>query len=739
LTPTLPMPQGADKGCGTFGTIIMVAIAVVVTIYTAGALSGAGFGFVNAMSAGTSVLAGGTATGVAASVGLSGMSATVATAAVAGMAGSAVSQLAGMAMGNVDKFDWKGVALSGISAGVTAGVGSAFTPASGALSMQAADVAGRAMMSNALTQGIAVKTGLTDTPFSWKGVAAAGAGAYVGSMVNAGIGDRFNGMGETLGGIARGTVSGFAAGVTTAVMRGGRIATTQIAADAFGNALGSSLARENVSGKSEKSGLEFWAKLQVAKEDSLMNTDRNSSGDPIADYVNRNFGFDMSGGASGKADSYMTSASFNFGGAQNTFSSIDVETGYTGFADLGRENGVNKYGVTYHYGEGERDQLRLERNAIALERMGQQVQANTNASMMGVTAYQRNADMDADIAAGRTGTWDAVRFAASYTARKVGYEVWNIATAGFVGRHDDRLQAQAEGRLSGNNLWRATAIDGVTSVASVWAGGRVGTVVAGRLGTGYLGNMGTGASVGAAFDLVQQAGGNGIYAATNGQSGRSGFSLEEFGTSTAFGAVLGGGAKVLTDFGNYRFQMTPYRPGTLYSNPMPFELVAPEGSSVGANGVSRYGRFASVDKFAEESFTRYQRYTDEAYAATLNAYNKGRLIVPDGMSPETIIGQRTDAVARIRMSRWLGSEGIAEGSGEGIQLNRWLRDPSGSGLYRIPDVRIPEANLIMDGTIGYKWQTTPQVADFYRFSGGSNVTIVRPTQLGGSYNLMPQQ
>lgn len=31
------------------------------------------------------------------------------------------------------------------------------------------------------------------------------------------------------------------------------------------------------------------------------------------------------------------------------------------------------------------------------------------------------------------------------------------------------------------------------------------------------------------------------------------------------------------------------------------------------------------------------------------------------MSPDTIIGQRTDAIARIRMSRWLDSEGIAVG------------------------------------------------------------------------------
>lgn len=89
------------------------------------------------------------------------------------------------------------------------------------------------------------------------------------------------------------------------------------------------------------------------------------------------------------------------------------------------------------------------------------------------------------------------------------------------------------------------------------------------------------------------------------------------------------------------------------------------------------------------------------------------------------------------MHRWLRSEGITEGPDQAVQLNRWLRDPSDSGAYRIPDVRIPDANLIMDGTIGLKWQSTPQVADFRSFSGGSSIVIVRPTQLGGSYSVLP--
>ena len=170
---------------------------------------------------------------------------------------------------------------------------------------------------------------------------------------------------------------------------------------------------------------------------------------------------------------------------------------------------------------------------------------------------------------------------------------------------------------------------------------------------------------------------------------------------------------------------------------------SPRSSTIGdatagaAEITGKYGRFVDAQTFADEAFYRYQKYTDEAYASVIKAYQEGRVVVPKGMSLATIIGQRTDASARIRMTRWLDNEGIAEGLGQAVHLNRRLRDPLGSGSYRIPDLSIPGANMIMDGTVGFKWQSTPQIADFYNFSGGSNITIVRPAELGGSYSLVP--
>ncbi|MGJ7583322.1 hypothetical protein ACSFA3_24485, partial [Variovorax sp. RHLX14] len=52
----------------------------------------------------------------------------------------------------------------------------------------------------------------------------------------------FSEWGEFGGRLARGTVSGFAAGLTTAALRGGKYSAAQVVTDAFGNALGESLA-----------------------------------------------------------------------------------------------------------------------------------------------------------------------------------------------------------------------------------------------------------------------------------------------------------------------------------------------------------------------------------------------------------------------------------------------------------------------------------------------------------------
>jgi len=104
----------------------------------------------------------------------------------------------------------------------------------------------RAAASSVLSQGIGVATGLQSS-FNWKSVAASASGAGVGWSMNNALGlTDANGMGidQSFGleSIGKATLSGFAAGLTTAVARGGRISIQQVATDAFGNALGQSLA-----------------------------------------------------------------------------------------------------------------------------------------------------------------------------------------------------------------------------------------------------------------------------------------------------------------------------------------------------------------------------------------------------------------------------------------------------------------------------------------------------------------
>lgn len=231
-TPNLPSPPAPSGGggCGGIGKLLMAIVAIVATIYTVGALSGVTTGFGATMTAGVGVMsAGAITTGVGASLTFAG------TMAVAAGVGSIASQVVGIATGVQEEFSWKGVALAAIGGGISAGVGS-MLPSTGSAVTNAIV---RSAVGNALTQGVAVATGLQDR-FSWKSVAASAVGAGVGAAVSGAIGSS---LGSSAGGqFATRAISGFAAGMTTAALSGGRVSATQVAIDAFGNALGESIA-----------------------------------------------------------------------------------------------------------------------------------------------------------------------------------------------------------------------------------------------------------------------------------------------------------------------------------------------------------------------------------------------------------------------------------------------------------------------------------------------------------------
>jgi hypothetical protein len=134
---------------------------------------------------------------------------------------------------------------------------------------------------------------------------------------------------------------------------------------------------------------------------------------------------------------------------------------------------------------------------------------------------------------------------------------------------------------------------------------------------------------------------------------------------------------------------------------------------------------------ADATLLRYQQFYEDGYALTMRRVQRG-LVENDRMA----IGSEVDAYARRRLRGWLSAEGIEEGPGQLVAVNRRLYDPTGGGAYRQPDVYVPGARLIFDGTIGKKTSTLGQMVDFRRFSGGANVVIVRPAAEGGSYGLV---
>jgi nucleoid-associated protein YgaU len=250
-TPNLPAPSGGDD-CGGFGMILVVVVAVVVTVLTAGAAAPA-LGAITTAGAST------WATGMAALAGELGADIAIAAGAIGGAVGSIASQGVGMAVGVQQDFSWSSVALAAVGGGVSGGL-AGIAPVGG-LPTSFGNVVARAAIGNAVSQGIGIATGLQDH-FSWVGVAAAGVGAGVGFGMSEALGITSNGVRTTAFDkagfgeqVVKAGMTGFAAGMATAVARGGRISVTQVATDAFGNALGNSISEQMALGNQQDPAL----------------------------------------------------------------------------------------------------------------------------------------------------------------------------------------------------------------------------------------------------------------------------------------------------------------------------------------------------------------------------------------------------------------------------------------------------------------------------------------------------
>ncbi|OEZ52860.1 DUF4214 domain-containing protein [Duganella sp. HH105] len=218
--PALPPPSHGGGGCGGMGTLIMVVVAVAVTVLTQGAAAGAIASF----------LGGSTTAGIVA---------VAADAALAAAAGSLASQAVGVAIGAQDGISWSAVRNAAVnSAGTTFLIGA---PISTGDNVWAA--AAQGALRSAVSQGVGMLAN-QQSSFNWRTVAAAAAGNALSTSVTSGLNDSsaYKDAFGSYAGLTTATLSGMSAGLTSALVRGGKIEVTRVATDAFGNALGSSLA-----------------------------------------------------------------------------------------------------------------------------------------------------------------------------------------------------------------------------------------------------------------------------------------------------------------------------------------------------------------------------------------------------------------------------------------------------------------------------------------------------------------
>jgi len=250
LPPPPPPPKG--KGCGAVATILVVAVAIVATVFTAGAAASA-----LATAAGGGVTGGVFAAGTAAltgSLAVTGVSAAAATAigigaaVIGGALGSAISQGVAIAAGLQKGFDFKGVALAAIGAGVTAGIGAALGGSSKVVEAISKFAKGNpytfaalnGAASRALTQGIAVATNLQKS-FSWKQVAVSAIAAPVARYVGGRAASLANNVGLPSAGAFADRFASNVGGALVRKVSGSRVKTDTLVAEAIGTAAGEAI------------------------------------------------------------------------------------------------------------------------------------------------------------------------------------------------------------------------------------------------------------------------------------------------------------------------------------------------------------------------------------------------------------------------------------------------------------------------------------------------------------------
>jgi hypothetical protein len=283
--PQAPMPAPSAHHCSTLAQIVVIAVVIVASIYTAGAAAEA-FGATSGatFSTGASVLAGSSVAGVSTAEG-------IAAAAIGGAVGDAAGQLAGDALGVHQGFSWGEVAGAGLGAGITAGLAGEIS--GGQTIAQLHDAGGIANDARIAGIGAAGAIGsysgekLVGQPahFSWASIAAAAVGteATTALSLNSTLTQKWGQAagGSFVGNVVGGLVNGAIDSETARLLGGDAANGNQIAVDAFGNAV----ANAAVAGI-ETTNAQNEARQQVQSAPSLLSADNpNSQVNPVAAFL----------------------------------------------------------------------------------------------------------------------------------------------------------------------------------------------------------------------------------------------------------------------------------------------------------------------------------------------------------------------------------------------------------------------------------------------------------------------
>jgi hypothetical protein len=643
-SPNMPAPPPKKNGCGFLGKLLMIVVAVIVTGFTAGT----GSTFWGTVSNGLSNIAAGTA----------GIGTTI----TASIAGNVASQMVGLATGTIDVFSWKSVALAGISGGL-----SKFVPSTvfGLEAGSMANTVARAMVSNAISQGIGVVTGLQEK-FSWTGVAAAGVGAGVGQAVSKALAGGFvevndptgmantvtvpanpvfGGLGQSGEAFMRGALSGLAGGTAAALARGGRVSMNQIATDAFGNALGNYMADEMGSSGSQQ-------------EEKVQGVGPNSA----ADYRN---GMDID------SDNYRPPSPIEAPPVAGT--GLRLPSG-SGAPSLRLTPSTVQ---AFDEGIWQARSDRIERDAWERDNL---------------TAHARSAVYLPDQ---EDGLFISVKNAAGNHAPSdraaggQGLKRLDGALEGLakwpqdVARRWDEVILDAAGQGK-DGLGRLLTVTRTISNASAEAIGGL----AGML------RLGTSAEVREGFVAGAMAFAEDPWGAVSGAYDR--WSAKQWHEQLE-------DVYKLAQTGVAGFGVTSKLKGLISVNML--------------DDVAKLG--GNTAKVVAE----YQAAYDAAAAAFDLDYKTGAAVPPKGLNFQTWKGGEIDRIARGRMEAFQQLNGIDD-----LMVNKRLYTLGGEKQYRIPDLMLPNERTVIDGTIGAKSLSTPQIQDFFVSGKVDRVILVSPKQ-----------